>query len=288
MGGAFSVGSFFSILGVLIIEKIELTSTHISYQKQLRILDFSFYRKDLAIHRIREVHSKKITNHLNIIFYVDKKEQLLIQNINPSLGKILLNKYQQTKAYYKQPMPSEKTYLFQSERLGFRNWTSADIEPLATLNADPTVMKFFPSTNTYEQTSAFVERMQAQFLAKGFCYFAVDELQSGNFIGFIGISAQNYPAHFTPCVDIGWRLQQSAWNKGYATEGAKRCLQYAFEVLTLEKIYAVAPKINLPSENVMRKIGMQKSGEFEHPALLDDERLKICVLYELAKEDFLK
>ena len=72
---------------------------------------------------------------------------------------------------------------------------------------------------------------------------------------------------------------QSEWNKGYATEAAKRCLQFAFESLQLKTIYAVAPKANQKSERIMLHGGMQKQYEFEHPLLADDERLKCCVLY---------
>ena len=98
-------------------------------------------------------------------------------------------------------------------------------------------------------------------------------------IGFIGLSAQDYECEFTPFVDIGWRLAKHTWNKGYATEGAKRCLSYAHETLKLKEIYAVTPMLNKKSERIMQKIGMTKVGTFEHPLLLNDERLKMCVLY---------
>lgn len=174
-----------------------------------------------------------------------------------------------------------KPYIFKSERLGFRNWFSADIEQLSEINADPTVMEFFPGLPTKAQTIEFIERMQKQFVEKGFCYFAVDKLEDGEFIGFIGVSEQTFESDFTPCMDIGWRLSAKEWNKGFATEGAKKCLDYAFNQLKLEKVISICPKINLPSENVMKKIGMKKVKEFDHPKLLNDDRLRECVLYEI-------
>jgi RimJ/RimL family protein N-acetyltransferase len=83
--------------------------------------------------------------------------------------------------------------------------------------------------------------------------FRVDKLENNEFIGFIGLSEKSFEAEFTPCIDIGWRLSSEEWNKGYATEGAKRCLEYANEVLKLEKIVSIAPKINVKSERVMEK-----------------------------------
>ncbi len=172
-----------------------------------------------------------------------------------------------------------RNYLFKSDRLGFRNWLASDIEKLAAINADKEVMEFFPSTRTLPETKTFIERMQRQYGDKGYCYFAVDNLEYDTFIGFIGLSEQNFAADFTPCIDIGWRLAKTAWNKGYATEGAKRCLEYGFEALHLDRIYSIAPVANLKSQQVMKKIGMRKVKTFEHPQLLDNARLRKCVLY---------
>ncbi|MGJ1430190.1 GNAT family N-acetyltransferase [Sphingobacterium spiritivorum] len=177
-------------------------------------------------------------------------------------------------------MKNNKKYIFTSERLGFRNWDQEDIDKLYLINTDKKVMEFFPDVSTKQQTTEFVHRMKSQFEDKGFCYFAVDRLDNREFIGFIGLSEQTYVADFTPCIDIGWRINSGEWNKGYATEGAKRCLDYARSVLMLEDIYAVAPKINLKSEHIMKKIGLEKQYEFEHTLLVNNDRLRTCVLYK--------
>ncbi|MBL7704902.1 MAG: GNAT family N-acetyltransferase [Taibaiella sp.] len=171
-------------------------------------------------------------------------------------------------------------YLFTSERLGFRAWQAADIDAMQEINSDARVMEFFPDLLTKAQTIEFIERMNRQLAEKGFCYFAVDVLATKEFIGFTGLSAQHYPADFTPCIDIGWRLKSGVWNQGFATEGAKRCLEYAFEQLSIKEVYAIAPKINLKSERIMQKIGMVKQYEFEHPQLVNEERLRTFVLYK--------
>ena len=171
------------------------------------------------------------------------------------------------------------TYIFTSKRLGFRNWKTTDIDILFEINSNEKVMEFFPSIQTKEKTEVFIAKMQNQYAKKGFCYFAVELLETNLFIGFIGLSEQTYESDFTPAIDIGWRLHPKFWNKGYATEGAKRCLEYGFHQLKLEKIIATAPKINLPSIAVMEKIGMQKVKEFRHPLLLDFPDLVDCLLY---------
>jgi RimJ/RimL family protein N-acetyltransferase len=170
-------------------------------------------------------------------------------------------------------------YIFTSERLGFRNWKDSDLEKMILINSDKNVMKFFPFVPSTAQTKKFIQRMQKQFARKGYCYFAVDLLETNLFIGFIGLSEQTYPANFTPCTDIGWRLNKDHWNKGLATEGAIACLKYAQQNLGLAKIYAVASLVNNNSIKVMEKAGMQFEEIFDHPNLIGDKRLKTCVLY---------
>lgn len=177
-------------------------------------------------------------------------------------------------------MNDTKKYIFTSERLGFRNWTSTDVDKMHEINSDEKVMEFFPGIPTKGQTTEFVELMINQFDDKGFCYFAVDKLDDNEFIGFIGLSEQIYEADFTPCVDIGWRIKSSVWNKGFASEGAKKYLDYALNELKLENVYSIAPKINIKSEHIMTKIGLQKQYEFEHSLLTINDRLKTCVLYK--------
>lgn len=91
----------------------------------------------------------------------------------------------------------------------------------------------------------------------------------------------DYETDFMPATDIGWRLKPSAWGKGYATEGAKRCLEFAFSELNLERIVSTCTISNKSSENVMKKIGMIKKGEFLHPKLSEFPNYEKCTWYEI-------
>lgn len=176
---------------------------------------------------------------------------------------------------------TEGKYLFTSSRLGFRTWVDDDIEQMSLLNSDKEVMEFFPFLPSRDQTMEFIRRMQHQFVEKGFCYFPVDHLESNLFIGFIGFSLQEFKSDFTPCVDIGWRIQKKYWGKGLATEGALQCIQYAKDHLPLNRIYSMAPKMNSKSLKVMEKIGMTYLKEFEHPKLRENPTLQKCVLFAM-------
>lgn len=172
-------------------------------------------------------------------------------------------------------------YLFTSKRLGFRKWTLDDLDAFAELNADPEVMEHFPKTLAKEETEAYIKRLQKHYIDFGHNYYATEIIKTGEFIGFIGLAYQDFESDFTPNVDIGWRLKKIAWGKGYATEGAKRCLEIAFNDLHLEKVIATCTLHNKSSENVMQKIGMQKIGTFLHPKLKDYPEMQTCLLYEI-------
>ena len=175
-----------------------------------------------------------------------------------------------------------KEYLFQSERLGFRNWIDSDTPKMIEISSDPDVMQFFPAIATKIQTVEFIDRMKLMYIEKGYCYFAVDQLKDGSFIGFIGLYYETYESQFTPGVDIGWRLNKKHWNNGLATEGAKKCLDYGFNKLGLKNIIATAPIINIKSIRVMEKIGMTKLSEFKHPRLKSNKQLEDCVCFEFS------
>ncbi len=172
--------------------------------------------------------------------------------------------------------------LIKTARLGLRNWKPSDLEPFIKMNMDAAVMAHFPKTFSKQETTAGYHRFREHFEEHGFCYFAVELLENQKFIGFIGLMHQDYESHFTPCVDMGWRLRKEHWGKGYATEGAKACLTYAFDKIGLEEVVAVAPKLNVNSERVMQKIGMVKQGEFKHPKIEVSSPLELCSLYKMS------
>lgn len=179
-----------------------------------------------------------------------------------------------------------KKYLFKTARLGFREWRENDVEPLVDINSDEEVMAFFPKKPSLEDTRNFVKRMQSSYQRKGFCYFAVDAIEKEEFIGFIGFAEKTFPSDFTPAIDIGWRLKRNVWNRGLATEGAKACLDYGFNHLTLTEIIAITPLLNIQSQRVMEKIGMKKVKNFEHPDLSLYPNLRNCVLFSITKEPY--
>ncbi|WP_307801619.1 GNAT family N-acetyltransferase [Microbispora triticiradicis] len=176
-------------------------------------------------------------------------------------------------------MTSSIKHPIRTDRLVLRRWREDDKEPFAALNADPVVMEHFPATLTREESDALVERAEAAIEERGFGWWAVEV--DGEFIGFTGLSVPAFTAHFTPCVEIGWRLARSAWGHGYATEAARASLEYGFGTLGLTEVVSFTAVPNLRSQAVMRRLGMTRDpGEdFDHPVLPEGHPLRRHVLY---------
>jgi RimJ/RimL family protein N-acetyltransferase len=170
-------------------------------------------------------------------------------------------------------------------RLRLRRWRPSDREPFALLNADPEVMEFYPAPLTPDESDAMVERIDACFDRLGYGLWAVEEKTTGTFVGYVGLAPATFEAHFTPAVEVGWRLDRSHWGQGYASEAARAAVADGFERIGLEEIVSFTAVINHRSERVMQKIGMTRarSGDFDHPALPDGHRLRPHVLYRLPK-----
>ena len=172
-----------------------------------------------------------------------------------------------------------------TERLHLRPWRAADREPFARLNADARVMEHYASVLSREESDALAERIERHFEKQGYSLWAVEIPGVVPFAGFVGLSIPRFEAHFTPCVEIGWRLAREHWGQGYATEGARCVLEFGFGALRLAEIVSYTVPGNLRSRRVMEKLGMLRNPEddFDHPLLSEGHRLRRHVLYRLKR-----
>ncbi|RIW17340.1 N-acetyltransferase [Algoriphagus lacus] len=172
-------------------------------------------------------------------------------------------------------------YLFTSHRLGFRTWQPFDLDDFTAINADQEVMRFFQKPLSREETQAMMDRMQRMFEERGFCYFAVNLLETKELIGTIGLGWKTFEADFTPCVDIGWRISKKWWNKGLTTEGAIACLEFAKQK-GIREVLSMASIGNTASIQVMKKIGMSHWKDFDHSELQNFPDIQRCSLYRIS------
>jgi RimJ/RimL family protein N-acetyltransferase len=172
----------------------------------------------------------------------------------------------------------------ETERLLLRSWRNSDREPWAAMNADPRVREFFPNVLTREESDASQDTLNAHITRHDFGFWAMEERASGAFLGFTGLLHTPFPAPFTPCIEIGWRLARHCWGKGYATEAARASLDHGFAKLGLSSIVSFAVVANMRSRRVMERIGMHRDpdGDFDHPNIPAGNPLRRHVLYRIS------
>ncbi len=174
-----------------------------------------------------------------------------------------------------------------TERLVLRPWRDADREPFAELNADAEVMRYFPAPLTRVQSDQLAARAGSHIAAHGWGLWAVEVVGGPEFVGFVGLARPAFTAHFTPAVEVGWRLAREHWGNGYATEAAIASLRFGFEQLGLPEIVSFTSAVNRRSQAVMARIGMgrDQADDFAHPQLPSGP-LRPHVLYRASRDSW--
>jgi RimJ/RimL family protein N-acetyltransferase len=168
-----------------------------------------------------------------------------------------------------------------TSQLLLRPWRDEDIADFAEMSADPAVMQYLlPLSDRWLSAEAWVARKRAHWDEHGFGQWVVELPGEASFIGVVGLETVSYDAHFTPAVEVAWRLARPYWGRGYATEAARAALDYGFGQLGLREIVAVTVPANQRSRRVMERLDMTRAPEddFDHPRLPEGP-LRRHVLY---------
>jgi ribosomal-protein-alanine N-acetyltransferase len=175
-----------------------------------------------------------------------------------------------------------------TERLLLRAWRDEDLLPFAALNADQRVMEFFPSLLSRAESDLLAARIRVTLDERGYGLWALEAPGIAPFVGFVGLSVPSYQTHFTPCVEVGWRLAHEHWGHGYALEGARAATRFAFHGLELDELVSFTVPTNLRSRRVMEKLGMTRdpADDFDHPRISAGHPLRRHVLYRLRRSDY--
>lgn len=170
-----------------------------------------------------------------------------------------------------------------TDRLLLRPWRESDCEPFAQLNADPEVMRYLQGPRSRERSDASIASMERQFAEQGWGLWALEVIATGEFIGFTGLARSDFDAHFTPAVEVGWRLARQAWGHGYATEAGAAAVRFGLGPGGIPDIMSWTAAINSPSRAVMARLGFRHdpAADFEHPRVPPGDPIRPHVLYRL-------
>lgn len=138
-------------------------------------------------------------------------------------------------------------------RLRLRAWREDDLEPLARLNADPLAMRHMGrGPLDLDETRGQLERFHAHWEEHGFGLWAIEDRETGAFLGRTGVS---YHAVWPEDPEVGWFLDPSVWGRGLATEAGGASVRYGLEVIGAERLVSICVPENEASRRVMERLG---------------------------------
>jgi RimJ/RimL family protein N-acetyltransferase len=146
-----------------------------------------------------------------------------------------------------------------TKRLIIREFADRDLEPYAAMLGDPETMRYYPRPYTREEARGFMERNAARYVANGFGVWALEERDTGAFVGDCGLTVQLVVG--IPEVEVMWHVVRPRWRQGLATEAATAVRNHAFGDLALHRLVALVRPQNVPSRGVAQKLGMQVERE---------------------------
>ena len=177
------------------------------------------------------------------------------------------------------------TPVIRTERLLLREWRAEDREPFAALNADPRVMEFMPALLPRAQSDALARRSEPHFATHGFGPWAVEVPGVAPFIGFVGLVVPAFEAHFTPAIEIGWRLAAEHWGQGLRDGGRARERPSRLHRRRRGRARLVhdAAERALARGHAADRHDARPADDFDHPRLAPGHRLRRHVLYRLRR-----
>lgn len=147
--------------------------------------------------------------------------------------------------------------ILETERLYLREMNQKDFKALCSILQDEAVMYAYEGAFNDDEAQEWLDRQLARYQTYGFGLWAVVLKETDEMIGQCGLTMQ--PWKETQVLEIGYLLNRQYWHKGYATEAAKACKQYAFEVLNADEVCSIIRDTNIASQNVAIRNGMSKT-----------------------------
>jgi len=149
-------------------------------------------------------------------------------------------------------------FCLETPRLLLRRLSAADFSALCKILQDPEVMYAYEHAFSDQEVLDWLNKQQRRYHEDSFGLWAVLLKETEALIGQCGITLQAYEGRMVP--EIGYLFRKDCWHRGYATEAASACREYAFATLNLPEVYAIIRDSNFPSQRVARRLGMQPCG----------------------------
>lgn len=148
--------------------------------------------------------------------------------------------------------------ILETKRLYLREMEQSDYSGLCKILQDEKVMYAYEHAFSDEEVQAWLDKQLRRYIEDGFGLWAVILKETDEMIGQCGISMQDCGGKQVP--EVGYLFQRKFWHQGYATEAAIACKEYAFDTLNIEEVYTIIRDINIASQKVAVRNGMERRG----------------------------
>ena len=169
--------------------------------------------------------------------------------------------------------------ILETERLLLREMTQDDLHALQGILQDEETMYAYNSAFDEAETQAWLDRQLSRYAQFGFGLWAVVLKESGGMIGQCGLTMQ--PWRGDEVLEVGYLFNRAFWHHGYATEAARGCMEYAFDLLGAREVCSIIRETNLPSRRVAERNGMTvRDSWVKHYRGIDMPHVRYCAARE--------
>ncbi|MGX7951228.1 GNAT family N-acetyltransferase [Tsuneonella sp. HG249] len=178
-------------------------------------------------------------------------------------------------------------FRLETERLVLRDWREGDAERFFAGTDTPAVMRWLGGVMDDAGRQALLERVSGCRSANGFCFWIVERQEDGEVLGFCGLKRADAPGSSVAGeMEIGWRLREDAWGKGYAKEAASAALNAAFDRFDAEQVVALTVDGNVPSWGLMLRLGMRRRAELDYVDPRFGDELNPTIVYTISRAEW--
>lgn len=176
--------------------------------------------------------------------------------------------------------------MIKTRRLRLRPWRAADKPAFAAATNTEAVMRHLGGVMSREAIDMVIDGQMARQAEQGMCFWAVETLAGNRLIGFCGLRFAGHPGTgVSDELEIGWRLAEAEWGKGYAREAAAACIDWGWENTQRDRIAAWTVPANTASWGLMVRLGMvhRPDLDFDHPRFPEGHPLSRHVVYVIKR-----
>ena len=177
-------------------------------------------------------------------------------------------------------------FKFATERLILRDWRDEDWTPFWEGTNTSAVMRWLGGVCDDAAKAAAQERILSYSRENGHTFWAVERKDDGAILGFCGLKRSNQKGGPIGMMEVGWRLRQDAWGKGYAKEAARASLDQAFDHFGTDEVIAMTVQGNTPSWGLMLRLGMRRREDLDFRSKDFDAASGLIIVYSISRKEW--